>query len=52
MFIFFPLQVGFTAVCEYAITCNRPNFNSEPNPENTRGEWGPGAEVGDGAYQL
>ena len=36
---------GFTSICEYSIYCNKPNFRFDPNPENSRGEWGPGADT-------
>jgi len=36
---------GFKEICEYSIKCNKPNFHHEPNPENSRGEWGPGADT-------
>lgn len=38
-------KIGFTTVCEYAIMCKKPNFDFEPYPENTRGEWGPGNDT-------
>jgi len=36
---------GYTSICEYSIYCNKPNFRFDPNPENSRGEWGPGADT-------
>lgn len=36
---------SFRDICEYAIVCKKPNFRHEPNPENRRGEWGPGADT-------
>jgi len=36
---------GYTSICEYSIHCNKPNFRFDPNPENSRGEWGPGADT-------
>ena len=36
---------GYTSICEYSIYCNKPNFRYDPNPENSRGEWGPGADT-------
>jgi len=36
---------GYTSICEYSIKCNKPNFRFDPNPENSRGEWGAGADT-------
>lgn len=36
---------GYTSICEYSISCNKPNFRFDPNPANSRGEWGPGADT-------
>jgi len=36
---------GYTSICEYSIQCNQPSFRFDPNPENSRGEWGPGADT-------
>lgn len=36
---------GYTSICEYSIFCNKPSFCFDPNPENSRGEWGPGADT-------
>ena len=36
---------GYTSICEYAIYCNKPSFRFDPNPANSRGEWGPGADT-------
>ena len=36
---------GYTSICAYSIYCSKPNFRFDPNPENSRGEWGPGADT-------
>ena len=36
---------GYTSICEYSIYCHRPNFSFDPNPSNSRGEWGAGADT-------
>ena len=36
---------GFTSVCDYSIYCHKPNFRFDPNPENSRSEWGAGADT-------